>query len=148
MAEPVEVAIEKSLIDRLSALVLSPVLPVQLPEVAFTPPTPAPGAAWLKADFLPAPTTTIGIDVGSNNQHMGLLQVTVFWPRGEGEYKPARVAASVIAWFKKGSIYTQDGFRTLIWRAPYRLPLRNDASGRWVMIPVSIPYVCFAPDPA
>jgi hypothetical protein len=105
------------------------------------------GAVWLKADFLPAPTLGIGIGFGSQNQHQGLLQVSVFYHRGEGEYKAKRIASSVISWFARGTVVTKNAFSATVVKPPYQSPARIDPSGGWLIIPVSIPYLAFAPDP-
>jgi hypothetical protein len=148
MAEPVEVAIEKALLDRAIAFAAaqSPALTISLPNVAFTPPTPAPTAKWLRANFLPAPTAGLGVNVNSTNQHYGILQIDAVYGAGAGEYAPARIAAAVAAYFKFETQVTQDGFVARVWKPPYRGSLIKDDV--WFFVPVSIPYVAFAPNPA
>lgn len=146
MPDPVEVAIESALINRLVALTFSPVIPVALPNVTLTPaPIAGPGVKWLRATFLPADSFAIGISFDAHNQHYGIFQVDVFYGQGSGELAPGRIAASIIAWFKRGTKLTKDGFII-------ECGVGNDVPKRgrlveddpWVMIPVSIPYRCFA----
>lgn len=145
MSEPVEVAIESALLTRAQAFASAQSLTIALPNVAFTPPVPSPSAKWLKADFLPVPTVTLAVGTGKN-QHYGLLQISVFYGLGAGEYAPARIASDVISYFKKDTEVTKDGFIARVWKAPYRgVMMTKDA---WTMIPVSIPYICFASNPA
>jgi hypothetical protein len=152
MADAVEVAIESALLNRLEELTFSPTIPLVLPNVGtapartFTPPSAVPGANWLRATFLPADSVALGIDYESSNQHYGLLQVDAFGYIGDGELAPGRIAASVLAWFKRGTKMTKDGFMVEIVRLPYRRALIKDDP--WVMIPVSIPYLAFAGNPS
>lgn len=148
MAEPVEVAIEYALLQRATefAASQSPAVTISLPNIAFAPPFPGPSAKWLRATFLPADTITLGVSLTSSNQHLGLLQIDVFWGVGGGELNAARLASSVIQYFKRGTTVTKDGFKAHICLAPFRGPIIRDDG--WTMIPVRIPYLCFAPNPA
>ena len=146
MTDSVEVAIESGLINRLVAFCLSPAIPLALPNVAFTPPTADTNVFWLKADMLPADSFALGIDYGADLQHYGLMQVSVFWGQGAGELQPARLASRIIELFPRGQQIIKDGFTVAIWRHPFRGRLIKDDP--WVMIPVTIPYITFAPHPA
>ena len=147
MAEPVEVAIQKALTDRLILLAggaSSPALaalPLALPEIDFTTPEARNGAAWLKADFMPAPTIPLALSDTDADQYQGIFQVSVFHVRGQGEYRPARIASAVIEWFQRGTVVAQDGFQARVFRRPWRGGLIID--GAWAMIPVSVPYQAF-----
>lgn len=142
MADAVEVAIESALLNRLNALVFSPVIPVAQPNVTLTPPAPGPGVRYLEATFLPATSFAMGISYDAHNQHYGLLQVSVRGPLNEGDLAPRRIAATIAGWFKRGTQCTKDGFVTTIYDVP-RVPqgVKDDP---WWHIPVSIPYRCFA----
>lgn len=144
MADPVEVAIETALLERATAFAAaqSPALSIALPNVAFTPPQAGPGVRWLRASFLPVPSVETGISFNAHIQHSGLMQIDVFWTQGEGEMKAARLASAAITSFARGTVLTKDGFSVRIDKAPYRGSIRKDDP--WVMIPVSIPYQCFA----
>lgn len=151
MADAVEVAIEAALLNRLLALTFSPALPVSLPNVgtapgmAFTPPQAGPGVRWLRANFLPAQTFELSIDVAGSNQHYGLLQVDAIGSIGDGEMGIGRLAADVIAHFKRGTRLNKDGFTIDVIRPPRRGTMVKDYP--WVFIPVSIPYLSFAGNP-
>ncbi len=146
MTEPVEVAIESALLTRARAFATAQSLTIALPNVAFTAPLATPTAHYLEAHFLPAPTNGLGLSTDSTNQHYGLLQISVYCGLGGGEYAPARIASAAIAYFKYRTAVTKDGFIATVWKQPYRGPAIKDAT--WLMIPVTIPYVCFAPNPA
>jgi hypothetical protein len=146
MTDSVEVAIESALLNRLVAFCLSPAIPLALPNIAFTPPTVGTNVFWLKADWLPADSFALGIDYGADVQHYGLLQVSVFYGQGSGEYAPGRLATRIIELFTRGTAVTKDGFIAQVWKHPFRGGMLKDDP--WVMIPVSIPYITFAPHPA
>ena len=146
MADAVEVAIESALLNRLIALTFSPVIPVSLPNITFVPPTAGDNVAWLRATFLPATSVELSVDFEGSNQHYGILQIDVFYGQGSGELAPARIAATIIQWFKRGTRVTKDGFVAQITRLPRRGQMIRDDP--WQMIPVTIPYLAFAPSPA
>ncbi len=149
MPEAAEVAIETILLTEVAqfAAAQSPaVLRVAYPNVEFTPPAVGPTAKWLRATFLPA--DTLSPFYASPNRHYGTLQVDVFWGIGGGDIAPARLAADVIAWFKRGSSFRRDGFLVRIIRTPFRGPTIQEDGDPWSMIPVRVPYLCYASDPA
>lgn len=144
MAEPVEVAIGSALLTKAQAFAAaqSPPIAISLPNVAFTPPALVSGAKYLRATFLPVPTTTLAVGEGSD-QYSGLMQIDVFYSAGSGEYAPGRIASAIIAYFAKGTKLTKDGFSVKVNKRPSRGPLIIDGSG-WVQIPVTINFDCFA----
>lgn len=140
--EPVEVAINAALIARAQAFATAQGIAISLPNIAFTPPTAGPNAKWLRATFLPAPSFETGIAWNAHNQHYGLFQLDCFYGQGSGEYAPGRIVSQIIDYFKRGTELNKDGFKVRIHKCPYRGSLIKDDP--WVMIPVSIPYQCFA----
>lgn len=147
MTDAVEVAIEAALLERLAAFGTANSIDVAYPNVAFTAPAPSPTAKYLRATFLPAETVSLGIGfTSSRNQHVGLLQVDVFHGQGKGELAPGRIAADLIAYFKRGTTVTRDGFRAQVTRAPYRIQAIKDDP--WLIVPVRVPYLCLASNPA
>ena len=146
MSDAAEVAIESALLAHATAFANNNGFDISLPNMAFSPPTVSASAKWLRATFLPAQTATIAVGFGSTNQHNGILQLDVFYGQGAGELAPGRIATDIIAWFKRGTEMDAAGFSVLIIRAPYRGPLLR--SDPWMMLPVSIPYLAFATNPA
>lgn len=143
MADAAEVAVESALINRLKAFALSPAIPLALPNVEFTnKPIAEPGNFWLRGTFLPANSLALGVAFGSTNQHYGIFQVDVFYSQGSGELAPGRIATQLLAWFKRGTMMSKDGFDVLVNLQPYRSRMVKDDP--WVMIPVSVPYLAFA----
>lgn len=153
MAELVEVAIESALLSKAQQFAIDKAsefgdgqpkkLAISMPNIAFTPPTASATAKWLRATFLPAPSFEMGIAWDAHNQHYGLFQIDVFYGQGAGELAPGRLASAAIAYFKRGTVMTKDGVSVRVTKQPYRGPMIVDGSG-WAMVPVSIPYLCFA----
>jgi hypothetical protein len=146
MTDSVEVAIESVLLNRLVAFCLSPAIPLALPNIAFTPPAPSPTTFWLKADWLPADSFSLSLANTGSVQHYGILQVSVFYGQGSGELAPSRLATRIIELFPRNLALTKDGFVVQVWKHPFRARMMKDDP--WVMIPVSVPYLTFAPHPA
>lgn len=141
MPEPVEVAINAALIARAQAFATAQGIAISLPNIAFTPPTAGQNVKWLRATFLPAPTSTLPVGSGSD-RYYGILQIDVFHGAGAGEYAPGRIASAVIEYFKRGTVMTKDGFTVRVYRRPSRGPMIKDDP--WMMIPVTINFECFA----
>src|ERR1019366_5752223 len=142
MADAVEVTIASGLLNRLTSLVFSPVVPIALPNITFVPPVAGDNVAWLRATFLPATSAALGVDYEGTNQHFGIFQVDVFYGQGSGELPPARIATSILGWFKRGFMMTKGGFAVQVTRLPYRKQMIKDDP--WMMIPVCIPYTAYA----
>lgn len=142
MTEPAEVAIESALLSKAQAFASAQSITISLPNIAFTPPAVSTSARYLRASFMPAPSIALGISNTSHNQHYGFMQLDVFYGQGSGEYAPGRIASAIIAYFPRGLKLVKDGTATRIIKQAYRGPMLKDDP--WMMIPVTIPYVCFA----
>lgn len=86
-----------ALLARVAALTLSPVLPVDYPEVTFDPPA---DGKYLTVSFFPNRPMAEGLTSGRVDQ--GLLQVTVVWPKNQGLVAPSNIAQAVIDHFPNG----------------------------------------------
>lgn len=148
MSDAADVAVEAAFFALLAtfAAAQSPALSVAYPNVQFSPPAPSQSACWLRATFLPNEVATVGVNFGAKNQHSGLLQVDVFYAQGAGELAPARIAAKIVAQFKRGTVVTKDGFSAQVTRTPSRFEVLKDDP--WAFVPVRIPYSFFAANPA
>ena len=146
MTDAVEVAVQSALLAHASAFANNNSYTIALPNIAFSAPTVSATAKYLRATFLPVPSFPLGISYAGHNQHYGILQVDVFYGQGGGLMAPGRIAAAVIEWFTPGTSLTNSGFTVQIQKTPYiGLALKDDP---WIMIPVSIPYISFATNPA
>jgi hypothetical protein len=144
MSELVEVAIEYALLARAAAFAELNSLTIALPDVAFTPPVPSKTARYLRATHLPAPTATLPLSNSNPNQHYGFLQIDVISGQGAGEIAAKRVGAAIIAYFDRGTVMTKDGFTVRIITKPSLGPFITKQDDPWTLLPVRIPYVCFA----
>jgi hypothetical protein len=162
MADPIEVAIQKALTDRAGAFVTAwnaanPVVPPNLltisyPNIAFTPPAASTkvGTAtvygrWVQASVLPAPTFARGVGYDASNQHYGILQLSVFVGAGAGEPTPKRIAGGAAEHFKRGTVLRANGLPVAVYDTPtIAAGFKDDV---WWVVPVSIPFKCFAPSP-
>lgn len=144
MSEAAEVAIKKCLLAKLATFLttLNPAPPVSWPNMDFTKPEVTKTTQWLRATIMPADSSPLGIRFTDTMQHFGIFQVDVFQGQGIGELAPARLAASIIAYFPRGTRMNSDGFNVDILGAPYATPMLKDDP--WVFVPVRIPYNCFA----
>lgn len=99
-ASTTEGRIADALCGHLAALVLSPVLPVAYPDVAFTKPETG---AWLEAMIFDVPTEAFAIANDGTNIHSGLMQITVCAPEGIGSVNSRDIAGQIIAHFARGT---------------------------------------------
>lgn len=149
MTEAVEVAVELALLRLVSSFANGNGLEVAMPNKDFQPPSPQdPQAKWLRATFLPFETISQSVPFASKNQHYGLLQIDVMGGKNGGEPRIARIAALIISAFKRGTTASSDGFVVQVTSTPHRGPLVVPKDDAWAMIPVRVPYLCFASPPA
>ncbi|MBB3234441.1 phage tail terminator-like protein [Phyllobacterium endophyticum] len=124
MAATVEATIAELLFARLTSLVLSPVLLVSYPGLAFTAPVetaePNQGkpAPYLRADFIPNRTDNLGLANDASARHQGILQVMTIYPVGQGVIKPTNTAGLIGAHFAKGTILYGSGVSVKVYAKP------------------------------
>lgn len=92
----IESEIMAALFAQVESLALSPAMPIAWPNRPFTPPA---DHRYLRVQFVPNMANRITIDSDGPHQHLGLLQVSVYWTKGEGERVPRAVAADIAAHF-------------------------------------------------
>ena len=122
MASTADAIILDGLCSHLDGLTLSTPLQVAHPDKDFTPPE----AGYLKVTHLPNVTTQEELGDAGRNRHMGLFQVSVMWPEGQGGVVPTDIAGEVIAHFKRGTVITQDGVTIHVDKPPYLSPRLKD----------------------
>lgn len=134
----VETDIMEALFTRLEALVLSPALPVAWPNLAFDPPA---DQRYLRVQFVPNLNIRLLIDSDGPHQHLGLLQVSVYWTKGEGEAGAREVAGDVAAHFAADLRLTAGGISVRITKnADARDMIVEDAA---VQVPVMISWEAY-----
>lgn len=141
MANGIEAKIYNALAYRLSQLVFSPSIPVAWPNVQFSVPV---SNKWLQLHEFPAPTVALSVGHDGTNQYTGFIQISVFWPLNTGLVQPNEIASSIISHFKRGTRITLDGVTVETTQAYRSRAIYEDR----VMIPVTINYRSFIPNPA
>ncbi len=133
----VEHDIMEALFECLGGLVLSPAHPIAWPNVKFEPPA---DQRFLRAGFVPNTANRVLIDSDGPHRHMGLLQVSVYGPKGQGEATLRALAGEVADRFpadlRLGSL-------------PVRITKRPDVADliiedARVQIPVLVSWECWA----
>ncbi len=152
MAEPINAAIEKALLDKAIAFAATQSLTISVEYGLgadgkhFTKPTITKTAQWLRATVLPAPALSAGIAFNAHVQHYGFLQIDVVNGNGGGTMAMKRTIAAIRSYFPMGLELTEGSFTVQVsphsMRAVTQGPLMNDADG-WQKIPVSIPWISF-----
>lgn len=141
MANGIEAKIYNALAWHLSQLVFSPAIPVAWPNIDFTPPS---SGKWIRLHQIPAPTVPLSVDTGGANEYLGVTQISVFWPLNTGLVQPKEVAAQIIDHFSRGTRIERESVTVEITQAYCSAPIYEDR----VMIPVTIFYRSFIPNPA
>lgn len=115
----------------------SPALPVAWPETPFTPPA---NGKYLSVSWIPNKPGQHPISSGSV-EVMGILQITVVWPKGQGIVAPMKIAAEIANKLPRETVLTGDGVKAKIIRAPYPSGPFSDETK--VSIPVTISWQAF-----
>lgn len=103
---------------------------------------PTPGVPYVEVHVMPNRTRNLYLANDAPSQHIGILQVTVCYPNGEG-YAPARVLAdSVAAFFAKGKKMPAGGAVVEVYEFP-SVASPMQAPDR-VRVPISIRYQAIA----
>ena len=92
----IETDIMAALFTRVSSLVLNPVMPVAWPNLAYTPPA---NQRYLRVQFVPNVANRVMIGSDDPHQHLGLLQLSVYGKKNNGEAAVRADAAAVAAHF-------------------------------------------------
>ena len=133
----VEASILNAFMHRINDLGLA--LPIAWPNVDFTPPA---DGKYIAVSFMPNTATRVAITSGTPHRRVGLLQLSVFWPRGAGVYDPMAKADEIAAGFPADLILLGAGVRVRITKTPdIAGPLVEDHA---VHIPVTVSWESFA----
>ena len=111
-------------------------VPVAWPGADFTPPD----GPYLAVSLFPAPVTTATI--ATHDRRDGIMQVSVFWPRGAGIIGPMELAGRVADRFPRTTrLIAGAGQEVRIDRTPSQAaPVQEPG---WVQIPVTINWTSF-----
>lgn len=128
-----EAAIYEALVWFVSQIVIDPVLKRSEPNVAFTPVVKTP---YLSVSVMPNTAELDGLPFDSDVTHMGLLQVSVFWPANTGLVKPMQVASQIVAAFPPGLWIERNGITVRFDQQPRVAGSIQESD--WVSIPVTM----------
>lgn len=135
----IETDIMAALFARVSSLALTPAMPVAWPNVAYTPPA---NQRYLRVQFVPNVANRIVIDSDGPHQHLGLLQLSVYGKKNNGEASVRADAAAIAAHFPCDLKLTSGDVTVRVTkRADVRDLIVEDAA---VQIPVIISWECWA----
>lgn len=135
MALTGEAAIADALFWKLSQLAFSPVLPVSLPNLPFTPPV----GAYLEVSFQPNGSMFAPLGYGEPSGRQGIFQVSVMSPAGKRATDAIQIAVDIKAHFERGTDWSRNNLLLRIEREPTIAAGLQTDQGRF-MIPVTVPW--------
>lgn len=112
-------------------------LPVSYPNLSFDPPN---DQKYLKVQFIPNLVNRLFVGSDDPHQDLGLLQISVKWPKNVGEVAPRDVAAKVADHFAADTQLTFEGVTVKVLKRPTLSDLIVEAAG--VQIAVTIDWEC------
>jgi hypothetical protein len=142
MTTGIETKVFRALTDRLDAYSTANSIAIARTGLNYT---PTAETKFLRATHLPAQTRALSLSFDGTNEFRGIFQVDVFWPEGKGIVAAKEQAASIIAYFARGTEMTHGGVTVKVTRPPYELPAIQEDG--WLMVPVTIPYLAFIANP-
>lgn len=134
-------AVEASILDafmtRINGLSLG--LPIAWPNVDFDPPA---DGKYIAVSFIPNGANRVAISTDTPHRRIGLVQLSVYWPKGAGAVAPMEKADEVAAAFPADLRLTADGARVRVTKdADLSGPLVEDHA---LQIPVTVNWEAFA----
>lgn len=135
MAATVEGNIAEALFRHFSALSLPSGVRVAYPGAAFT---PTEGQPYVRLTFVPNTPVQSAISFDAEPIRLGLLQVSVFWPAGQGVIGAMDLAGLIRLHFKRGTKIDESGVLVWIINEPeIAAPIQEPT---WLHVPVTIPW--------
>ncbi|TPN26626.1 hypothetical protein FKO01_25470 [Mesorhizobium sp. B2-3-3] len=135
----IETSIWLALKARVTALVLSPALPVAWPNETYV---PSPTQNYLRVTHIPNVNRRLFIGSTEPHQRIGLLQVNVFAKKNQDAAVAAEIAGQVAAWFPTDLRLTYGDVSVRVMSAPVIAQAIADDT-HW-LVPVTVDYECFA----
>ena len=136
MATYTDTKVWRALAARVGTLTFSPAVPVALPNMPFTPPTTH---IWLRVNEIPASTTPFDMKGGTTDR-IGLMQIDVFRPLGEGHVTAKETAGKVAAHFPVALRLYSEGVKVVVTRSETGPIIKEDVR---IMLPVTVPWRSF-----
>lgn len=132
-----EAKIAEALNAKLVALVLSPVLTIEWPNVTGS----QPAGVYLRVDDMRNVTGRPFIANDAPSQHQGIYQISVVSPINVGEIAGLETAGKIADWFQNARLSLSPRYID-IYRRPDVVSMKDDANARWLAI-VSVNWRAF-----
>jgi hypothetical protein len=137
VSNPIDVAIQATLLTALRAFGAANSVLVSYPYIPFTPTV---GVPYIDArPMLRAAPQSPGIGFAGSTLFRGIFQIDAVAPDGAGEAPGLRLAEQIRAAFPSGTVLTANGCSLRLNKVPTIAAAVKDAP--WVRFPVSIPYL-------
>lgn len=107
---------------------------VAWPNVNFDPTT---GTRWYRATIIPGIPTAPELSTSSRNRHIGIFQIDIFDPVGNGDGLAIEEGERIVACFKRGTTLTESGVVVMIEKAYLSTPIEEE---EWYHVPVMIQF--------
>jgi hypothetical protein len=127
--------ISAALSTRLNSLPSAP--PIAFENAKYT---PVEGTTWLRESYLPAASSTIGMEPGGSTDFIGVYQISIYTPLDDYKLESHQLIDSITAHFARGTGLEFDGQAVIIEQVNVAQGL---ASGSWWLMPVSVNWRAF-----
>ena len=127
--------ISAALSSRLNSLADAP--PIAFENAKYT---PVEGTTWLRESYLPAASSTIGMEPGGSTDFIGVYQISIYTPLDDYKLESYQLIDSITAHFARGTGLEFDGQAVIIEQVNVAQGL---ASGSWWLMPVSVNWRAF-----
>ena len=127
--------ISAALSSRLNSLPSAP--PIAFENAKYT---PVEGETWLRESYLPATSSTIGMEPGGSTDFTGVYQVSIYTPLDDYKLESHQLIDSITAHFARGTMLVFEGQAVVVEQVNVSQGL---ASGSWWLMPVSVNWRAF-----
>ena len=135
----VDAQIIEALLWYMGQFVATPAMTLANPSVGFIPQIDTP---YLDVTVMPNLAGATGIAFGSQIRRQGLMQVSVFWPSGQGLVKPAQVASQIVSYWKRGTRIDRNGLIIKVNDSPKVASPISEPD--WLQVPVTVAWDCIS----
>lgn len=97
------------------------------------------GATWFRPTVMPGEPSqlTVGGTNYGENRHVGVYQVSCFYPKSEGETDALSMADAIASYFKRGQTFTCMGVTV---RVLHSWVMQSQEEPAWLHVPVTVRY--------
>ena len=127
--------ISAALSSRLNSLADAP--PIAFENAKYT---PVEGTTWLRESYLPATSSTVGMEPTGSTDFTGVYQVSIYAPLDQSKFKSHALIDSITAHFARGTMLVFEGQDVVVEQVDVAQGL---ASGGWWLMPISVNWRAF-----